>query len=114
MRQRLGLAVALVGEPRLLILDEPTNALDPVGIAGMRALFGQLASRGTTVLVCSHLLAELELMCDRVAVMSDGHLLADGSLESLLADAATLHRDSHSTQPSLEDAFLTLTNKEIR
>jgi ABC-2 type transport system ATP-binding protein len=78
MRQRLGIALALLGEPELLVLDEPTNGLDPSGMREMRQLLRQLADGGTTVFVSSHLLAEVEAMCDRVGVMARGRLVAEG------------------------------------
>ena len=70
MRQRLGLAAALLRDPRLLILDEPTNGLDPAGMRDMRALISRLAGEGITVLLSSHLLAEVEELCDRVAIIN--------------------------------------------
>jgi ABC-2 type transport system ATP-binding protein len=78
MRQRLGIALALLGEPALLVLDEPTNGLDPSGMREMRQLLRRLADGGTTVFVSSHLLAEVEAMCDRVGVMARGRLVAEG------------------------------------
>jgi ABC-2 type transport system ATP-binding protein len=78
MRQRLGLALALLGTPELLVLDEPTNGLDPSGMREMRTLLRKLADDGTTVFVSSHLLAEVETMCDRVGVMAQGTLVAQG------------------------------------
>ena len=83
MRQRLGLAQALLGEPELLVLDEPTNGLDPSGMREMRLLLRSLADRGITIFVSSHLLAEVEAMCDRVGVMAQGRLLAEGPPEQL-------------------------------
>ena len=79
MRQRLGIALALLGEPELLVLDEPTNGLDPSGMREMRVLLRHLADDGTTIFVSSHLLAEVEAMCDRVGVMAHGRLVAEGS-----------------------------------
>ena len=76
MRQRLGLAAALLRRPRLLILDEPTNGLDPQGIHELRTLFVSLVREGTTVLLSSHLLAEVELVCTRAAMMANGRLVA--------------------------------------
>ena len=77
MRQRLGIAQALLGKPDVLILDEPTNGLDPSGIREMRAFIRFLAEEeGLTVLVSSHLLHEIQLMCDRVAIISKGNLSA--------------------------------------
>ncbi len=78
MRQRLGIALALLGEPELLVLDEPTNGLDPQGMREIRLLLQRLAGEGTTVFVSSHLLAEVEAMCDRVGVLAQGRLVADG------------------------------------
>jgi ABC-2 type transport system ATP-binding protein len=78
MRQRLGIALALLGEPELLMLDEPTNGLDPTGMREMRRLLRGMADAGTTVFVSSHLLAEVEAMCDRVGVMAQGRIVAEG------------------------------------
>ena len=83
MRQRLGLAQALVGTPDLLVLDEPTNGLDPTGMREMRLLLRRLADEGTTIFVSSHLLSEVEAMCDRVGVMASGRLVAEGTPGSL-------------------------------
>jgi len=83
MRQRLGLAAALMRRPRLLLLDEPTNGLDPVGIRDFRTLLREEAERGTTVFLSSHLLTEVEQLCDRVAVIDRGRLKAVGTLEEL-------------------------------
>ncbi|GAD15354.1 ABC transporter ATP-binding protein [Geobacillus kaustophilus GBlys] len=85
MRQRLGIAQALLGKPKVLILDEPTNGLDPAGIREMRAFIRFLAeTEGLSVLVSSHLLSEIQLMCDRVAIMAKGRLLAVDTVERLL------------------------------
>jgi ABC-2 type transport system ATP-binding protein len=78
MQQRLGIAQALIGEPRLLLLDEPTSALDPAGRRAIRALLLELRDRGIAVLINSHLLGELERVCDRVAILAHGRLVADG------------------------------------
>jgi ABC-type multidrug transport system ATPase subunit len=83
MRQRLGIALAVLGEPELLVLDEPTNGLDPRGIVEVRTLLRSLSERGTTVVISSHLLREVGTMCDRVGVMSRGRLVAEGSTEDL-------------------------------
>ena len=85
MRQRLGIAAALLGEPELLVLDEPTNGLDPQGMREVRALLRGLADGGTTVFVSSHLLAEVEAMCDRVGVLAHGRLVADAPPAELRA-----------------------------
>ena len=78
MQQRLGIAQALVGEPRVLLLDEPTSALDPVGRRIVRELLERLRDRGTSVLLNSHLLSEIELVCDRVAILRGGEVVAAG------------------------------------
>ncbi|MED3721884.1 ABC transporter ATP-binding protein [Geobacillus stearothermophilus] len=89
MRQRLGIAQALLGKPKVLILDEPTNGLDPSGIREMRAFIRFLAeTEGLSVLVSSHLLSEIQLMCDRVAIMAKGRLLAVDTVERLLNQQA--------------------------
>jgi ABC-2 type transport system ATP-binding protein len=79
MQQRLGIAQALVGEPRLLLLDEPTSALDPVGRRTVRLLLEDLRERGVSVLLNSHLLSEIELVCDRVAILLAGEVVAAGT-----------------------------------
>jgi len=79
MQQRLGIAQALVGEPRLLLLDEPTSALDPVGRRTVRVLLEELRARGVSVLLNSHLLSEIELVCDRVAILLAGEVVAHGT-----------------------------------
>jgi ABC-2 type transport system ATP-binding protein len=83
MQQRLGIAQALVGRPRLLLLDEPTSALDPVGRGIVRTLLAELRNRGTTVLLNSHLLSEVERVCDRVAILNEGRLVTEGRPEEL-------------------------------
>jgi ABC-2 type transport system ATP-binding protein len=83
MQQRLGIAQALVGEPRLLLLDEPTSALDPVGRRTVRLLLEDLRSRGVSVLLNSHLLSEIELVCDRVAILLAGEVVAAGTPHDL-------------------------------
>ncbi|MEV4629319.1 ABC transporter ATP-binding protein [Micromonospora sp. NPDC049523] len=84
MKQRLGVAGALLKQPRLLILDEPTNGLDPAGMADMRALIRQLGDDGCTVLLSSHLLGEVQQLCDRVGVIADGRLVAEDTVTQLL------------------------------
>jgi ABC-2 type transport system ATP-binding protein len=79
MQQRLGIAQALVGSPRLLLLDEPTSALDPVGRRTVRTLLEELRRRGVSVLLNSHLLSEIELVCDRVVILLGGKVVAAGS-----------------------------------
>ncbi|MGG0822824.1 ABC transporter ATP-binding protein [Paenibacillus turicensis] len=84
MRQRLGIAQALLGRPKLLILDEPTNGLDPKGIKEMRSFIRELAGTGMAVFVSSHLLSEIQLLCDRVAIISQGRVLTVGTVEELI------------------------------
>jgi ABC-type multidrug transport system ATPase subunit len=83
MKQRLGVASALMGNPDVIVLDEPTNGLDPAGMADMRALIVDLAHGGQTVLLSSHLLAEVEEICDRVGVISAGRLLVESTVSEL-------------------------------
>jgi ABC-2 type transport system ATP-binding protein len=85
MRQRLGIALALLGDPELLVLDEPTNGLDPQGMREIRMLLRRLADDGTTVFVSSHLLGEVEAMCDEVGVLVSGRLVAQGDPARLRA-----------------------------
>jgi ABC-2 type transport system ATP-binding protein len=83
MKQRLGLAAALLKDPELLILDEPTNGLDPAGMADMRATIRTLSAGGCTVLLSSHLLAEVEQICDRVGVLNRGRLVTESTVAEL-------------------------------
>ena len=84
MQQRLGLGVALLGAPELVVLDEPTSALDPVGRHDVREIIRALGERGTTVFLNSHLLGEVEQVCDRVAIVDRGRVVAEGTLDELL------------------------------
>jgi ABC-type multidrug transport system ATPase subunit len=84
MKQRLGVACALLGDPELLFLDEPTNGLDPAGVVEVRELIRELGQGRRTVILSSHLLAETELVCDNVAVLSRGKLIAQGTIQELL------------------------------
>jgi ABC-2 type transport system ATP-binding protein len=101
MRQRLGLGTALLGEPEVLVLDEPTNGLDPAGVRWLRTLLREMAGEGRTVLVSSHLLAEVAQTVDRVVVIDRGRLVAEGAVGDLVQSGE-----------SLEDAFLRLTETE--
>ena len=83
MQQRLGIAQALVGRPRLLLLDEPTSALDPIGRRIVRRLLEELRGRGVSVLLNSHLLSEIELVCDRVYILSHGEVVSAGTPHEL-------------------------------
>lgn len=103
MKQRLGLAGALIGRPPILILDEPTNGLDPVGIHEIRTLIRSLPERfDCTVLVSSHLLTEIELMADNIGILNHGHLLFEGTLEDLKVTAISKGYPTN----NLEDTFL--------
>ena len=84
MRQRLGLAGALLGDPGILVLDEPTNGLDPAGVHWLRDFLRQRVDRGGTVLISSHLLAELALSADHVIIIKDGHLVTQGRVDELM------------------------------
>ena len=130
MKQRLGIAMALLGSPKLLILDEPTNGLDPAGIQEMRALIRNMpAATGATVLISSHLLGEMEQMVEQVGIIDHGHILFEGPLTELqrhsrgnvtlrlldpakaapilCANGLTAHSDSCVvTLPPLQDALL--------
>jgi ABC-type multidrug transport system ATPase subunit len=88
MKQRLGVAAALMGDPELIVLDEPTNGLDPAGMADMRSLIVALARGGQTVLLSSHLLAEVQEICDRVGVIVDGRLLRESTVSDLRGAAS--------------------------
>ena len=92
MRQRLGIAASLLRQPRLLLLDEPTTGLDPAGMRDMRDLVRRLAGEGITILLSSHLLNEVEDLCNRVAIIRKGSIVYDGPLKELLATAATGYR----------------------
>jgi ABC-2 type transport system ATP-binding protein len=88
MQQRLGLAVALLGSPALVVLDEPTSALDPVGRADVRSIIRRARDAGSTVFLNSHLLTEVERVCDRVAILDHGRVLASGRLDDLLGESS--------------------------
>jgi ABC-2 type transport system ATP-binding protein len=92
MKQRLGVAAALLGNPALLILDEPTNGLDPAGMADMRDLIRSLSDQGQTVVLSSHLLGEVEQICDRVGVIAEGRLRVESSVAELRGHASLLVR----------------------
>jgi ABC-2 type transport system ATP-binding protein len=104
MRQRLGIAHALMGDPEVLILDEPVNGLDPAGIHWMRTLLRDFADRGGAVLLSSHLLREVEVIADHLVVIGGGRILADGSRRGLLAGV----------DGGLEELFLRLTAADAR
>lgn len=114
MKQRLGIAAALLKNPRLLILDEPGNGLDAAGIREVRELIRQLGASGVTVLLSSHQLAEVQQVCDRVAIMSHGQVIAEGSVADLLAsrtsgDVRVRVPDPAAARSVLERAGFTVT-----
>ncbi len=90
MLQRIGIAQALIGDPSLVILDEPTSALDPIGRRDVRDLIRRLKGMGKTVFLNSHLLSEIEMVCDRVAIIDRGRVVREGALAELLAAAGSL------------------------
>ncbi len=102
MKQRLGIAAALLGDPPVLVFDEPVNGLDPEGVRWIRTLMRSLAAEGRTVLVSSHLISEMALTADHLIVIGRGHLLADTAMSELTARHA-----------SLEEAYLELTEQSV-
>jgi ABC-2 type transport system ATP-binding protein len=126
MRQRLGLAHALLGDPEVLILDEPANGLDPEGMRWMRGLLRDFADRGGTVLLSSHLLSEVEAVADRMLIIGGGRIRAQGTREELLTRSGTiveaddldaldaaLHRAGVSTHPAGGDRRLVEAEPEV-
>lgn len=111
MKQRLGLAGALIGRPPILILDEPTNGLDPVGIHEIRTLIRSLPQKfDCTVLVSSHLLFEIEQIADDIGILNHGNVLFEGTLEELKTDA----RSKGFPTENLEDTFLAIIDEDNR
>lgn len=111
MRQRLGLAHALLGDPSVLILDEPANGLDPAGIHWMRGLFRNFAAQGGTVLLSSHLLHEVEMIADDMVVIGRGRIVAQGAKEELLSSAGSFVRaeEPAALQRALEERDIEIT-----
>jgi len=101
MKQRLGIAAALIGSPDLLLLDEPANGLDPPGALELRRLLRALAGEGITILFSSHLLDEVERLCDRVAILENGRVAAEGALDALLTADARLWLDVEPVERAL-------------
>ncbi len=115
MKQRLGLAGALLGRPPILILDEPTNGLDPSGIHEIRNLIKSLPRLyDCTVLISSHMLSEIELMADDIGILNHGHLLFEGSLDELRQNAmqSGFAADNKISVAHLEDMFLSMVDKD--
>jgi ABC-2 type transport system ATP-binding protein len=100
MRQRLGIAAALIHQPQLIILDEPTNGLDPAGTVELRGLIRSLADGGRTVFISSHLLHEVQHVCDRVAILKAGRVLAQGTVHDLLRRSGLLVRVAGDLAPA--------------
>jgi ABC-2 type transport system ATP-binding protein len=111
MRQRLGIATALIGDPEVLVLDEPANGLDPAGIRWMRDLLREYADKGGTVLLSSHLLHEIEVIADDLVVIGNGRIVAHGTKAELLEAAGTLVRttDAVALGRALQSAGLAVT-----
>ena len=106
MGQRLGIAAALLGDPAVVVLDEPVNGLDPEGIRWVRSLARQLADEGRTVFVSSHLMSEMALMADHLIVIGRGRILADCSMQQFMADHATAHVRVRAPEPLAVEAVL--------
>ncbi len=102
MKQRLAIAAALLGDPQVLVFDEPTNGLDPVGIAEIRELIKELAGRGKTIIMASHLLDEVEKVCTHVAILKRGTLITAGSVDEVLANEDIVEIASADTATLLE------------
>jgi ABC-2 type transport system ATP-binding protein len=107
MAQRLALAMALVGDPELLVLDEPFTGLDPHGVRRVREIVHEENDRGATVFFSSHVLGQVDLVCDRIGILADGRLVAEGSIEEL--------RETTDADPSatVEDVFLAATDGSV-
>ncbi|MEM8533145.1 MAG: ABC transporter ATP-binding protein [Chloroflexota bacterium] len=101
MKQRLAIALTLIHDPRILILDEPTNGLDPRGIVDIRSLIERLAQQGKTVILCSHLMHEVEQVCHRLAIIRQGQIITQGTVQDIVG------------QRDLETLFLELTEEEL-
>lgn len=114
MKQRVGLAMALVHRPRLVILDEPTNGLDPAGMREIRQLLRALAENGTSVLLSSHLLNEVQQICDRIAIIDHGRIVAQGRVDDLLNGQKPGVRVTVSDIESAARALGTLPNVDVQ
>ena len=117
MRQRLGIALAILGRPSVLLLDEPVNGLDPQGIADVRGLIRELRQEGTTILLSSHLLAEIELVCSHVGILDHGRLLMTGPLSEARSEVDVRltfksERDSSAAAVALREAGFSIAPKD--
>jgi ABC-2 type transport system ATP-binding protein len=114
MARRLGLAQALINDPALVILDEPTSGLDPIGSAEVKDLIIRLKQAGKTVLLCSHLLADVEDVCDRMAILYNGKLLECGPVAGLLADDTRVQIELSAGDPGVLDAVRAAAGSSLR
>ena len=114
MMQRAGLAQAMVGEPRLVILDEPTSALDPIGRRDVRDRIRELGEQGVTVFLNSHLLSEVEQVCDRVAIIDHGSIVAEGNLDELLSAQEIEIRAGDGAEAALDQSEVRRINGRLR
>jgi ABC-2 type transport system ATP-binding protein len=105
MQQRVGLAQAILNDPELVILDEPTSALDPLGRRAVRDLVGHLKEKGTTVFLNSHLLSEIEMTCDEVAIIKTGRVVRQGRIDDLLAAASSVEMRIDNYTPAVAEAL---------
>ncbi len=112
MARRIGLAQALINDPDLIILDEPTSGLDPVGCRQVKDLIHTLARRGKTVILSSHLLADVENICHRVAILCNGSIIVQGRIQELLEQRESFRLTFQSMSPALLDKLLSMVRKE--
>src|SRR4029079_12585567 len=112
MKQRLAIASCLLGDPEVLILDEPTNGLDPVGIAEIRQLIKQLHQQGKTIIMASHLLDEVEKVCTHVAILKKGELVATGNVNEILSNEDMVEVGAQNSEKLM--ALLQHMNNQVR
>jgi ABC-2 type transport system ATP-binding protein len=115
-KQRFSIAAALVNKPRVLFLDEPTTGLDPQARRHLWELIGQIKGKGITVMLTTHYMEEAELLCDRVAIMEKGRIIALDSPKNLVKALLKkgFKKKQHVEQADLEDVFIDLTGKDLR
>lgn len=115
-KQRFSIAAALVNTPRILFLDEPTTGLDPQARRHLWDLIGQIKKKGITIMLTTHYMEEAELLCDRVAIMDGGKIIAEGSPKKMIKDLLKrgFKKEQLVEQANLEDVFIDLTGKELR